>query len=259
MGILNVTPDSFSDGGHYLSREQMLKRIVEMHQHGAHIIDIGGESTRPGADAVSLDEELSRVMPAIELAKAYTDCWVSVDTYKPEVMREALSLNVDMINDVNALLADGALSVCAKSQACICLMHKKGQPKDMQSAPTYMDVYAEVKSFLLDRVEQCVTAGLPKNRLVIDPGFGFGKTLGHNVDLFQSLHSLTAEDLPVLVGVSRKTLFSQIIPELKVDERLIPSVIAAVLAIQQGASIVRVHDVKETKQAILTYQHLLTD
>lgn len=250
MGILNVTPDSFSDGGRYTQKDQLKSRIEVMAEQGAHIIDIGGESTRPGALSVDLEEELARVLPAIELVKQHSDCWISIDTYKTDVMRESLALGVDMINDVNALQSDGALELLAKADAAICLMHKQGEPQDMQVSPAYQNVLAQVQDFLKKRVDACEQAGIDKNRLVLDPGFGFGKSLEHNQTLFQHLAELTQLGYPILVGVSRKTMIGELLRGLEVDQRMIGSIVAALLAAQRGAKIVRVHDVLETAQAL---------
>lgn len=250
MGILNVTPDSFSDGGRYLESDQLKYRIEQIAQQGAQIIDIGGESTRPGAAEVSVEEELDRVMPALELTRQLTDCWVSVDTYKTPVIQAALELGVDLINDVNALQAPGSLEVVADSSALICLMHKLGQPTTMQQAPRYDDVVAEVLDFLQTRVQVCLQQGIAPERIVLDPGFGFGKTLIHNVMLFQQLESMVALNYPVLVGVSRKTMIGQLLHDANVDQRMVGSVTAAVLAALKGARILRVHDVLETQQAL---------
>lgn len=252
MGIVNVTPDSFSDGGNYNQLDLLKQRIETLAEEGADIIDIGGESARPGATEVSLDEELRRILPAIEMAKNLTDCMVSVDSCKPEVMREALDLNVDLINDVCALTSDGALEVCANStntNAMFCLMHMQGKPRTMQNNPVYQDVVKEVREFLQSRVKAAAAAGIDKNRLIIDPGFGFGKNLAHNTQLFKQLASLSFEQIPLLVGVSRKSMFGDMLG-LKVDQRLHASVTAAVLAAQRGAKILRVHDVLPTKQAL---------
>lgn len=250
MGVLNVTPDSFSDGGRYLKSDQLKYRIEQIAEQGAQIIDIGGESTRPGAAVVSVEEELERVMPALEITRQLTDCWVSVDTYKTPVMQAALELGLDLINDVNALQTPGALEAVADSSALICLMHKKGQPLTMQQAPRYDDVVAEVLSFLQARAQVCLQHGIAFERIVLDPGFGFGKSLIHNIALFQQLESLVALKYPVLVGVSRKTMIGQLLQDASVDQRMIGSVAAAVVAALKGAKILRVHDVLETQQAL---------
>lgn len=250
MAILNVTPDSFFDGGCYGDLDQLKARVEQLQSQGADIIDIGGESTRPGAHKLDLQQELDRVMPALEVVQEVSDCWVSVDTYKPEVMKQALRSGIDMVNDVNALQVDGALQVCAESpHVMVCLMHKQGEPETMQTSPHYQSVIQEVRAFLQQRVDVCVKAGIASSRLVLDPGFGFGKTLSHNVELFKNLSRLSLDEIPLLVGVSRKSMLGQI-TGLDVGQRLIPSVVAAVLAAQQGAKILRVHDVEQTKQAL---------
>lgn len=251
MAILNVTPDSFSDGGRYNHADQLKYRISQLQAEGAHIIDVGGESTRPGAQAVSEQEELDRVLPALELVKSITGCYVSIDSYKPAVMKAALALGVDMVNDVNALQAEGAIELLAcHDEVAICLMHKQGQPQSMQKAPSYQDVVVEVKGFLQQRIHACKQAGIDIERLVLDPGFGFGKTLAHNQSLFQRLTEFQDLARPLLVGVSRKTMIGQLLDDLPLDARGLPSVVAALLAVQQGAKLVRVHEVKETCQAL---------
>jgi dihydropteroate synthase len=250
MAILNVTPDSFSDGGKLLHQEQLKRQLELCAQQQVDILDIGGESTRPGAHPVDLDEELSRVMPVIELAKSYTDCYISVDTYKPEIMRQALALGVDMINDVNALQAEGAIAVLSEyPEAAICLMHKQGDIATMQQSPAYLDVVSDVKNFLIARLQECCQQGIASERICLDPGFGFGKTLEHNCKLFKQLESFHALGRPLLVGVSRKSMLGALLNDLPVNERMLPSVVAAVIALSQGAQIIRVHDVVETRQA----------
>lgn len=251
MGIVNVTPDSFSDGGRYLATEAAIDHALRLAEEGANILDIGGESTRPGALPVSVEEEMDRVIPVIE---GLRDAGValSVDTMKPEVMRAALAAGADMINDVNALRAPGALELVAGSVAGVCLMHMQGEPRTMQVQPHYADVVAEVASFLAGRVEAAVAAGIARERILIDPGFGFGKDLGHNLALFKRLRRL-ADIAPVLVGVSRKSMLGAITGR-EASERLIPSVVAAILAIQRGVAVVRVHDVQETVDAIATWR-----
>jgi dihydropteroate synthase len=250
MAIVNVTPDSFSDGGQLMHQEQLKRQLALCAEQQVDIIDIGGESTRPGAQFVSLDEELSRVLPAIEMARQYTDCYISVDTYKPEVMRQALELGVDMINDVNALQEGDALSILSEyPSAAICLMHKQGEAATMQQSPRYDDVVSDVVRFLAERVQVCHQQGIASNRICLDPGFGFGKTLEHNIALFRQLDMLRALGHPVLVGVSRKSMLGALLNDLPVEQRLLPSVVAAVLALVQGAQIIRVHDVIETRQA----------
>lgn len=250
MGILNVTPDSFSDGGRFNHADAMKKQVEEMVSAGVDIVDIGGESTRPGAPPVSLQEELDRVLPAIEWVKRNSDAAVSIDTYKTEVMRQALLAGADLINDVNALQDAGALEVVSQANAPVCIMHKQGNPQTMQSEPCYGDVVTDVKVFLEERVQACLNAGIKEEHILIDPGFGFGKTLEHNIALFRVLEQFTQGAYPVLVGVSRKTMIGALMGGVPVSERMVGSVVAAVVAAQKGAAILRVHDVKETVQAL---------
>ena len=250
MGILNVTPDSFSDGGHFQQLEAAKRQAERMLMAGADLIDVGGESTRPGAHPVPLQAELDRVMPVIEMLKQEFAAVVSVDTYKPAVMQAAIELGVDMINDVNALQAPGAVEVVVQHQMPVCLMHKQGSPEQMQQAPHYESVVEEVIAFLQQRAEVCQQAGLDKSKIMLDPGFGFGKTLAHNIELFEALDQLIMLKYPVLVGVSRKSMIGQLMGEVPPDQRMIGSVTAAVLAALKGAKLLRVHDVKETKQAL---------
>lgn len=251
MGIVNVTPDSFSDGGQYLSAQAAIDHALRLAQAGADILDIGGESTRPGAQPVGVDEELERVIPVIE---GLRDAGValSVDTMKPEVMRAALAAGADMINDVQALRAPGALEAVAASRAGLCLMHMQGEPRTMQARPHYVDVVAEVEAFLRERVAQAVAAGIDRERILVDPGFGFGKALEHNLALFKNLRRL-ADIALVLVGVSRKSMLGAITGR-DTAERLAASVAAALLAVQRGAAVLRVHDVRETVDAIKIWQ-----
>ncbi|AKE51206.1 dihydropteroate synthase [Kangiella geojedonensis] len=248
MGILNTTPDSFSDGGRYIHQEDAEKRIKEMLSAGADIIDIGGESTRPGAAEVSLEDELKRVIPLIKVAKAL-GAIVSVDTSKAEVMSRALEHNVDLINDVRALQEKGALEAVTGSGAYLCLMHMKGQPRTMQQNPQYDDVVAEVQDMLRKRIAECEKHGIDRKKIIVDPGFGFGKSLKHNTELMGRLELLQGLGCPVLVGVSRKTMIGQILDQ-EIPERLVGSVVAATYAALKGAKILRVHDVKETVQAM---------
>ncbi|MDG6778337.1 dihydropteroate synthase [Thiomicrorhabdus sp. zzn3] len=250
MGILNVTPDSFSDGGRFNRADAMKSQIEEMVSAGVDIIDIGGESTRPGAPPVSLQEELDRVLPALEWVKENSDVAVSIDTYKTEVMRQTLLAGADLINDVNALQAEGALEVVSQADVPVCIMHKQGDPQTMQIAPRYDDVVADVSSFLEERVQACRNAGVKAEHILIDPGFGFGKTLEHNIALFRRLDRFAQGQYPVLVGVSRKTMIGALMGDVPVAERMVGSVVAAVVAAQKGAAILRVHDVKETVQAL---------
>ncbi len=249
MGILNVTPDSFSDGGRFIGRADALRRVREMIAEGAGIIDVGGESTRPGARAVAADEELARVIPVIEAIRSESDIPVSIDTSKPEVMRAAVAAGASLINDVRALREPGALAAAAELGVPVCLMHMRGEPRTMQQDPRYDDVVAEVLAFLEQRVAACEAAGIPRERIVLDPGFGFGKTLEHNLALFRALPRFAATGLPVLVGVSRKSMIGQVL-EVPVDERLAGSLALASLATWLGAAIIRSHDVRDTVQAV---------
>ncbi|MCF6282499.1 MAG: dihydropteroate synthase [Candidatus Polarisedimenticolaceae bacterium] len=249
MGILNVTPDSFSDGGNYQRVRAAIQRAHQMVEEGAAIIDVGGESTRPGACAVSVAEELERVLPVIEALGKEMPVPISIDTCKPEVMREAVKAGAGFINDVAALSAPGAVEAAADCLVPISLMHMQGQPRTMQSAPVYGDVVRDVCDYLLQRVAACETYGIKRARLIIDPGFGFGKTLAHNLTLLKALPQLVATGLPVLVGISRKSMIGTIL-NAKLDDRVIGSVSAAVLAANAGAKIIRVHDVKETVEAL---------
>ena len=249
MGILNVTPDSFSDGGRFSRVDHALQHALQMQKEGAQIIDVGGESTRPGALAVSLDEELNRVIPVIERIRENSDIAVSIDTSKPEVMQAAIDAGASMVNDVNALQASGAIEVCVKHQVPVCLMHKQGGPQTMQDNPSYVDVVDEIKHYLIERASHCIEAGLPKEKIVIDPGFGFGKSLKNNLSLLKGINKFCALDFPVLVGVSRKSMFGQLL-DRDVDERLVASTSAVVIAYNNGARFFRVHDVAETCDAL---------
>lgn len=251
MGILNLTPDSFSDGGQWLAPEAALQRAAQMVGEGAALIDVGGESTRPGATEVSEAEELDRVLPIIEQLAKRLDVVISVDTMKPAVMRAAVAAGATMVNDVNALRQPGAVEVVAAGNAAVCLMHMQGAPRTMQAAPHYGDVVTEVCAALAERVEACIRAGIARERIVVDPGIGFGKSLSHNLSLLANLDAFGTLKLPLLVGVSRKSMFGKLL-DLKVDQRLIPSVTAAVLAASKGAAIVRAHDVAETVLALKT-------
>ena len=248
MGIVNVTPDSFSDGGHFYAPQQAIEHGLRLVEEGADMLDIGGESTRPGASIVSEVEELSRVLPVLEGLGACKAA-LSIDTQKPAVMRAALAAGADMVNDVNALQAPGALGALAQSKAAVCLMHKQGDPQNMQQLPLYHDVVQEVKAFLQARMEAAIAAGIPSNRILIDPGFGFGKNLEHNVALLRGLPSFLDMGVPLLAGLSRKSMLGKI-AQLEVNERVHASVAAVVLAVLKGAKIVRVHDVKATRDAL---------
>jgi dihydropteroate synthase len=249
MGVLNVTPDSFSDGGRFRDRESAVAHGVRMAEEGAAIIDVGGESTRPGAAAVSAEEEIERVLPVIERLAARVAAIVSVDTSKPEVMRAAAAAGAGLINDVRALAMPGALEAAAASGCAVCLMHMRGDPATMQRDPTYSDVASEVKAFLLDRAHTCIGSGIGAQRLAIDPGFGFGKTLAHNLELLRRLPELVGAGLPVMVGLSRKSSVGALTGR-PAAERLAGSVAFAALAVFNGARIVRAHDVAPTLDAV---------
>lgn len=249
MGVLNVTPDSFSDGGRYVGFEAAVARGVAMAEEGAGIIDVGGESTRPGAAAVGVQEELERVIPVIEALAQRVAVPISVDTSKPEVMRAAIAAGAAMVNDVRAMGASGALDAVAGSGAAVCLMHMRGEPRTMQQAPEYHDVVGEVRDFLAARLSACGAAGIATARLCIDPGIGFGKRAEHNLALLAALDQLAAPGIPVLVGVSRKSLVGMITGRAAGD-RLAGSVALAALAVMRGAAIVRAHDVAETVDAV---------
>lgn len=249
MGIVNVTPDSFSDGGKYSSVDLAVEHALQLIAEGADILDIGGESTRPGADPVGLDEELRRVVPVIEALSKVTTVPLSIDTYKPEVMRAAIEAGADIVNDICALREDGALEVVANSNAGVCLMHMQGIPQTMQINPQYTDVVNEVKQFLIDRVEACLAQGVARERIMLDPGFGFGKTTAHNVALIQHLDSFTKLGYPLLVGLSRKSVLGKIAGGDE-QQRLHAGLAASVISVMKGAKIVRVHDVKATVDAL---------
>lgn len=249
MGVLNVTPDSFSDGGRFLAPAAALAQARKMVQDGARIVDVGGESTRPGAAPVSEQEELDRVIPVIERLGRELDCVVSVDTMKPAVMRAACAAGAELVNDVRALRAPGALEVVRDCGAAVCLMHMQGEPRTMQQAPQYGDVVAEVQAFLDERIAACAAAGVGPDRIVLDPGFGFGKTLDHNLALLGRLEILAAGRPPLLVGLSRKSMFRQLASRESAD-RLPGSLAAAAIAVFKGAAIVRAHDVAATVDAI---------
>ncbi|MFB9869229.1 dihydropteroate synthase [Vreelandella sulfidaeris] len=250
MGILNVTPDSFSDGGRHVALDDALRHAERMLAEGAAIIDVGGESTRPGAAPVSPQEELDRVAPVVEALVRELDALVSVDTSCPVVMREASELGAGMINDVRALERDGALQAAAGSGLPVCLMHRKGEPQDMQQAPAYSrPIEEEVAEYLAGRIADCEAAGLRRHRLLIDPGFGFGKSVEHNLRLLKYLQSLHALELPILVGMSRKSMIGKVLAR-PVEERLPGGLALAAMAVERGASILRVHDVAATVDAV---------
>ncbi|ASJ37777.1 dihydropteroate synthase [Vibrio vulnificus] len=249
MGILNVTPDSFSDGGQFNALDAALVQAERMIAAGVSIIDIGGESTRPGAPEVSLEEELKRVIPAIQAIRQKHDVWISIDTSKAEVMNQAIEAGADLINDVRALQEPGALAVAAKAQVPICLMHMQGQPRSMQHNPSYQDVLKEVGEFLEERVAACEEAGIAKELLILDPGFGFGKTIEHNYHLLAHLEAFHQLGLPILAGMSRKSMVFKLLNK-KPAECMVASVTCATIAAMKGAQIIRVHDVEETVEAM---------
>ncbi|ROH85584.1 dihydropteroate synthase [Pseudomethylobacillus aquaticus] len=249
MGIVNVTPDSFSDGGRYAATELAVAHALQLVEEGADILDIGGESTRPGATPVALEEELSRVIPVITALAQRVSVPISIDTYKPAVMQAAIAAGADLVNDVRALQEPGALEIVAASTAGVCLMHMQGTPATMQQEPHYSDVLTEVATFLQARKAAAMAAGIPAARIVLDPGFGFGKRSLHNLTLLQRLPQLGALGQPLLIGLSRKSVLGQITGN-DVDARLHASLAAAVIAAMKGASILRVHDVKATCDAL---------
>jgi len=256
MGILNVTPDSFSDGGQFLAQDSALKQAKQMVADGAGIIDVGGESTRPGAAVVSIEEEISRVVPVIEAIQAELDIPISIDTSKPEVMHAAINAGAGLINDVRALTVEGALQAAVDCDVPVCLMHAQGTPQTMQDDPHYDDVVSNVIEFLSDRVSECEKAGISRSKLILDPGFGFGKRASHNLQLMKHLSKIIALNLPVLVGVSRKSMIGKIL-NVSVEERLAASLSLAAISVWQGAKIIRSHDVRETVQAIMMCDHVM--
>jgi dihydropteroate synthase len=253
MGILNVTPDSFSDGGNYQSLEFALSHAEQMLLDGVDIIDVGGESTRPGSPAVSLEDELQRVMPVLYALRDMGPA-ISIDTYKPQVMREAIIAGVDMINDINGFRAPGAIDAVRDSDCALCIMHMQSDPQHMQLAPAYTDVVGEVIAFLRERVDALLAAGIDRRRLCIDPGFGFGKTVAHNYALLKASSRLISElDLPLLAGLSRKSMVGAVTGK-PLEHRMAGSIGGALAAVAQGALIVRVHDVAETADALKVWQ-----
>ncbi|WP_018138281.1 MULTISPECIES: dihydropteroate synthase [unclassified Thioalkalivibrio] len=260
MGILNVTPDSFSDGGAHQRVEQALEHARTMVEQGADLIDIGGESTRPGAQPVALDEERRRVLPVVEALAAELDVPLSVDTMKPALMPEAVAAGATLLNDVNGFRAEGAweaaVAAAREQGVALCAMHMQGEPQSMQQAPHYNDVAREVGAFLRDRREAFARDGVPAEQLLLDPGFGFGKTLEHNLALFHALPALAELGSPLLVGVSRKSMIGALLGDCPVQERDAGSAIAALLAAQAGARVLRVHDVAGTHDALALYSAL---
>lgn len=252
MGVLNITPDSFSDGGMYNHLDTALQQARAMLQMGASIIDVGGESTRPGSTAVSEEEELSRVIPVIKALRQDRQAVISIDTSKPEVMRQAVACGANLINDINALQSPGALEAAAELQVPVCLMHMQNAPATMQQRPVYNNVIDEVSAFFKLRISDCEAAGISKDKIILDPGFGFGKTLQHNLTLLKELARFKQFNLPILVGLSRKSMFGQILNK-PVEDRLHASLSAALIAVTNGACIVRVHDVEQTSDVLRVY------
>ena len=249
MGVLNVTPDSFSDGGRYVAVDEAVGQALRMVEEGAAIIDIGGESTRPGAQPVNEAEELQRVLPVIERLAVEVDAVISIDTMKPAVMRAACAVGASLINDVNALRAPGAVEAAQSTNAAICLMHMQGEPQRMQENPDYVDVTTDVADFLQQRLQVCQQAGIEAERIILDPGFGFGKSLAHNLQLLAQLEKLAALEYPLLVGVSRKSMFGALL-DVPPAERTYGGISAAAIAVWQGAKIIRSHDVRATVHAV---------
>lgn len=252
MGILNVTPDSFSDSGRFFQKDNALFQVEKMLNEGATIIDIGGESTRPMAEEVTLEQELARVVPIVEAVRMRFDCWISVDTSKAEVMTESAKVGMDLINDIRALTEPNALQTAVQLGLPTCIMHMQGQPRTMQQNPHYDDVVQEVLNFLKNRTALCLTAGMKKENIIWDLGFGFGKTVQHNYQLLQQLAQFT-QDYPVLAGMSRKSMIGAVLDK-PVNERVTGSVAAALIAVNNGAKIVRVHDVAPTAEALKIWQ-----
>lgn len=257
MGILNVTPDSFSDGGTHNSLNDAVNHAAKLIADGASIIDIGGESTRPGASDVSIDEELQRVVPVVEAIRQRFDVWISVDTSKAQVMAESANVGASIINDIRSLQEPGALEAAAKTGLPVCIMHMQGDPKTMQQSPHYENVMIDVDHFLRENIQRCVDAGIEKNQIILDPGFGFGKNLAHNYQLLAHLSELHHFGLPILAGMSRKSMVGQLL-NVPPQERVAGSVACAVIAAMQGAQIIRVHDVKETVDAMKVVQATLS-
>ncbi len=256
MGVLNITPDSFSDGGLFFEAQSAIDQAVLMVEQGADIIDIGGESTRPGAPEVSAEDELKRVLPVIEALSGNIDVPISIDTSKPVVMRRAFDAGASIINDVYALRSEGALEMAASLGADVCLMHMQGNPRTMQKNPKYDDVVSDVKNFFIERLEACSGVGIKLESITLDPGFGFGKNLAHNIALLKNLAEFHDFGVSILAGLSRKSMIGSLLGDKEVDSRMIGSVTAALIAVENGANIIRAHDVAETKDALTVWQQI---
>ena len=257
MGVINVTPDSFSDGGKFFDTHHAVAQALDLIKQGADIIDIGGESTRPGAEVVGVDEEIQRVVPVIEqLRNINSEIFISIDTSKPQVMQAAIQAGANFINDVNALQNEGCVEIAAESNLPICLMHKQGKPKTMQNQPEYFDVLAEVMGFFKTRIERCLSVGIKSKNIILDPGIGFGKTLEHNLTLLKNIKQLKSLGYPILIGVSRKSMIGEIL-NAEVSDRLYGSLAIAQFAYTQGADFLRVHDVKATADVLKVTQKLI--
>ena len=256
MGVLNVTPDSFSDGGLFIESSSAIAQAKIMVEEGAGIIDIGGESTRPGAPEVSIENELKRVMPVIEALSGNINVPISIDTSKPEVMQKAFEAGASIINDVNALRTEGAVEMAVSLRADVCLMHMQGTPRTMQNNPSYENIVSDIKVFFQERIDECQRAGMELRAITLDPGFGFGKNLGHNIALLKNLSEFHEFGVSILAGLSRKSMIGSLLGNKDVDSRMIGSVTAALIAVENGADIIRVHDVAETKDALTVWQQI---
>ena len=256
MGVLNITPDSFSDGGLFLEAQSAIDQAILMAEQGADIIDIGGESTRPGASEVSVEDELNRVLPVIEALSGNINIPISIDTSKPFVMEKAFDAGASIINDVFALRSEGALEMAASLGADVCLMHMQGNPRTMQKNPKYDDVVGDVKNFFIERLDACSDVGIKLESITLDPGFGFGKNLAHNIALLKNLAEFHEFGVSILAGLSRKSMIGSLLGEKEIDSRMIGSVTAALIAVENGANIIRVHDVAETKEALTVWQQI---
>jgi dihydropteroate synthase len=254
MGVLNITPDSFSDGGQYFNINDAIVRAKCMIAQGVDIIDIGGESTRPNAQLISQTDEINRVIPIIQALAIETNIPISIDTSKPQVMKLAVKAGASFINDVNALQSQGALAMAASLGVDVCLMHRQGSSKNMQNNPTYTDVIEDIKQFFAKRIDACIKAGIARDKIILDPGFGFGKTLAHNLEILRRFDEFKSLGFRLLAGLSRKSMIGAILNNRNVNDRVVGSVAGAIIAIQNGANIVRVHDVLATKDALLILQ-----